>query len=231
MTVELRLHNRSGRAGVSGAGRPVKTSDRCRGWARLAPAGFGLLLAAWLFTPAAEAAGDPRSSLDRPLGPGPIFILGSVSAGGASGYDDLRLGYGATLLFRPHAAADFFGPLFDWNTAMVLQADYRPVADRRRLLAADFILRRYLRDMRVETGGATLFAGLGVGGAEVTFPAGEHEDGQETWFSYLAEFGYECTPIRGWLLCLKAQLRLYAHNDRDYSNWSTHIALGIPIFW
>jgi hypothetical protein len=182
--------------------------------------------------PEAGAAGDlPRSALARPDRPDPVYVLGNLTTGMATAYGSLKPGYGVTLLFRPSKAAEFLGALYDWNTSLVLQADYRPVDDRRRLLAADFILRRYLGDMRTPGAGRSLFVGLGAGGAEVTWPVGADGSSSETWYSYLVECGLENTPRPGLVVCAKAQWRLYRHSGRDYSGWTLQIGAGIPAFW
>jgi hypothetical protein len=179
---------------------------------------------------AARAGSLPRSGIGRPLGQGPIFLLGTLSVGGTVDYDSFRQGYGATLIFRPLAAADFLGMLYDWNTALVLQGEYRSVDPDRRLLAADFLLRFYAEDMRREARGASPFAGLGIGGTEISYPdAGVQRS--ETWFSLLMEAGYEVSPAEDWVLCLKAQWRRYRHDDLDYSGWSTQLGVGIPVPW
>jgi hypothetical protein len=181
--------------------------------------------------PAAARAGSlPRSGIGRPLGQGPVFLLGTLSVGGTVDYDSFRQGYGATLIFRPLAAADFLGMLYDWNTAMVLQGEYRSVDPDRRLLAADFLLRFYAEDMRGEARGASPFAGLGIGGTEISYPeAGVQRN--ETWFSLLMEAGYEVSPAENWVLVLKAQWRRYRHDGLDYSGWSAQFGVGIPVPW
>jgi hypothetical protein len=182
--------------------------------------------------PRAECvAAGPRSTIDRPIGRGPIFLLGTVSLGGTLDYDALQAGYGANILFRPLAASDFLGPLYDWNTAMILQADYRRVAAGRRLLAADFILRRYASDMREQARGAACFVGLGAGAAEVSIPADDGHETYRTWFSYLIELGYEVSPRDNWVISLKGQWRFYSHRRLDYSGWSLQGGLGIPLPW
>jgi hypothetical protein len=165
------------------------------------------------------------------LGPGPIFVLGTASLGGTLDYDALQAGYGVSLIFRPLAAADLLGPLYDWNMAVALQADFRPVADERRILAADFILRRYICDMRRQARGASGFVGLGVGAAEITYPGSAGGTKYETGFSYLLELGYEANPRDNLVFQIKGQWRLYSHNDHDYSGWSAQFGLGIPIPW
>lgn len=173
---------------------------------------------------------DFPSTLDRPDGRGPIFLMGSFSVGGTKNYDDMAPGFGLTILFRPQAAANFLNFLYRWNSAMVLQADYRRVASDRRLLAADFIVRRYLADMKEDVLGTSYFVGFGLGGAEVTFPVGDSSS-SEIWYSYLIEVGSEKSPSENVVFVLKAQWRQYDHQGRDYSGWSVHFGFGIPLPW
>jgi hypothetical protein len=179
----------------------------------------------------AQAASRPRSTIGRPLGAGPIFLVGTLSVGGTKKYDLFRQGCGASFIFRPLAAADFLGMLYDWNAAMVLQAEYRSVARDRRLLSGDFLLRFYVDDMRLHAQGASPFVGLGIGGTEITFPNESGASGSETWFSMLMEAGYEASPSAGWVITAKAQWRRYRHNDHDYSGWSAQLGVGIPVPW
>jgi len=178
---------------------------------------------------AAEQSDFP-SALDRPDGRGPIFLLGSISVGGTKNYEAMAPGFGVTILFRPQAAANFLNFLYRWNSAMVLQADYRRVASDRRLLAADFIIRRYLADMKEDVVGTSYFVGLGLGGAEVTFPVG-NSSSSEIWYSYLVEIGSEKSPSEGLVFLLKGQWRQYNHAGRDYSGWSIHFGVGITLPW
>lgn len=196
--------------------------------------GLGVLQFPWGWLGWVEpgwAAPQPRSLLDRPLERGAIFLVGTASVGGTKDYDSFQHGYGLTLLFRPLAAADFLGPLYDWNTALVLQAEYRPVASKRRLLAGDLILRRYWRDMRRQARGASFFVGFGAGGAEITFPTSGGASGSDTWYSLIAELGYEHSPRDNWVFVVKGQWRNYQNNNRDYSGWSAHLGIGVPIPW
>ncbi len=186
----------------------------------------------WLDGPRpARASSRPRSAIGRPLGPGPIFLAGTISVGGTKKYDLFRQGYGATLIFRPLAAADFLGMLYDWNAAMVLQAEYRSVDEERRLLSGDFVLRFYADDMRLHAQGASPFVGLGIGGTEITFPNESGASNSETWFSMLMEAGYEISPGPGWVIAAKGQWRRYRHNGHDFSGWTAQLGVGIPVPW
>jgi len=215
----------------SGAGLP----GACRRSTRISVLLAVAVLLGWLSglaegPDAAWAAPGSRSSLDRPVQPGPIYLLGSFSVGGAVDYDAFRTGYGLTILFRPNAAADFLRLLYDWNTSILLQASYRTVNDGRRLLAADFIVRHYLCDMRGHGPGAAPFVGLGFGGAEITYPSGG-STACGKWFTYTAEAGYEYSPGEKLVFALKGQWRRYSHDGLDYSGWSAHFGVGIPLPW
>ncbi len=178
----------------------------------------------------AVADSDPMLNIDRPLGRGPIFLLGSMSLGGTKDYESFAPGYGLSIVFRPPAASDFWRFLYRWNTAMVLQADYRRVSADRRLLAADLILRRYFSDMKKQTVGTSYFLGLGLGAAEITFPIGNNSS-SDISYTYLVEFGSEKSPSENWVFVLKGQYRYYSHGEWDYSGWSVHFGVGISLPW
>ena len=175
------------------------------------------------------AEGDPSWTVP-PAELGKVYVTGSISVGGTIDYDLLRAGFGASFIFRPLAAEDFLGFLYRWNTSMVLQADYRPVAEDRRLLAGDFILRRYEHDMRSSAATGSTFWGLGVGAAEATAPADAPTGDTISW-TFLLEVGHEWNPSRNLVFFAKCQLRWFDHHGLDYSNWSVHGGAGIPVFW
>jgi hypothetical protein len=100
----------------------------------------------------------------------------------------------------------------------------------RRLLGADFILRRYLTDLRQRGAGSALFLGLGAGAAEISFPTAAGS-GNDTWYTYVVEAGYEYSPDASLALVGKGQWRHFAHAGRDYSGWSLHFGVGIPLPW
>ena len=177
-----------------------------------------------------SAADDDPSGVGRPAELGTVYVTGSISVGGTIDYDLLRAGFGASFIFRPLAAEDFLGFLYRWNTSMVLQADYRPVAEDRRLLAGDFILRRYEHDMRSSAATGSTFWGLGVGAAEATAPADAPTGDTISW-TFLLEVGHEWNPSRNLVFFAKCQLRWFDHHGLDYSNWSVHGGAGIPVFW
>ncbi len=196
-----------------------------------------VLLAAGLPTPpaVAAAAGSPPSALERPIGPGAVFVYGSLSLGGTSRHDAFQAGYGLGLVFRPHAAADLWRPLFEWNTAIVVEAARRPVASDRRLLSGQLLLRHYGRDWRRAAVGASPFLGAGMGIASATYPrdAGEGDGGTaaDKWFMPLFEAGWELSPDGASLFMVCARYHVYRHAGLDYTGWSLHLGAGIPAPW
>jgi hypothetical protein len=197
---------------------------------RFAPCLLGLALGLGLATAPALGASGPRSGIGRPFERGPIFLLGTASAGGTLEHSMLAPGYGASLLFRPLPASDLLGFLYDWNTGIVMQVDYRRVGSERHLLAADFILRRYVRNMRRDAWAASPFAGIGAGAAKITFPSGGMSD-DLTWWTWVVEGGYELSPAEGKVVVLKAQWRLFRHGGEDYSGWEVQLGAGLPVPW
>jgi hypothetical protein len=205
---------------------------------------LGLVPLAGVVGPA-RAAPWPASAVTRPDEPGPIFVVGAVSVGGTLHYDFFKQGCGASLIFRPNAAADFYRPLYDWNTALVLEGHLRRVSVDRRNLTVGAVLRRYLRDMRGHGPAESPFLGAGVGGGEITYPAGGDAgadstgaaaasgtaSGKQTAFTYLFEAGYELSPTAGTVFVIKAQWQIWRHGGRDYSGWALHLGAGIPVPW
>lgn len=200
----------------------------------LAPQLAGALWGALLLGAAAGATGatpEPRSALRRPDTAGAVFVAGHLSAGGAFDHDFLRAGGGASLIFRPNAAADLFSPLYDWNTALVLQGDWRSISRDRRLFGLAMLLRRYVRDRRLEVVGASPFLGFGLGGAEGTFPSADPAAaGVRSWL-WLAEAGWESNPDAASLFFARLQWHLWRRGALDYSGWSLQFGAGVPIPW
>jgi len=198
--------------------------------------------------PAGAGDGLPRSSLNRPDGEATVFLLGFGGLGSAPDGDGVRAGGGGELIFRPNAAADIYRPLFDWNTAFVLQGEVRSVAHMRSLGTIDLILRRYTRDMRrSDTASSPFFgAGIGVGRgklpvtvmAESSGEPGEEVAGETTVESivrrdltYLVEAGWEWSPTPGVIMLAKAQWRYFASDDMEYSNGALLVGAGVPVPW
>jgi len=185
----------------------------------------------------ARAAPWPSSEVTRPIEPGPVFVVGSVSLGGTLRYDFFQPGCGASLIFRPNAAADFYRPLYDWNTALVLEGQVRHVSVDRRNFTVAVLLRRYVRDLRGQGAGESPFVAAGVGGGEVTFPVSGGDQasgaagGKQTAFTYLVEAGYELSPTASCVFVIKAQWQVWRHGGRDYSGWALHLGAGIPVPW
>ena len=206
-----------------------------RNWKNaLAPRLAGALWGALLLGAAAGATGatpEPRSALRRPDTPGAVFVAGHLSVGGTLEQDFLRAGGGASLIFRPNAAADLFSPLYDWNTALVLQGDWRSISRDRRLFGIAMLLRRYVRDRRLEVAGSSPFLGIGLGGAEGTMPSADPTAaGVRSWL-WLAEAGWESSPDAASLFFARLQWHLWQRGALDYSGWSLQFGAGVPIPW
>ncbi len=199
-----------------------------------APRLVGALWGALLLGVAAAAAGaspEPRSALRRPDTPGAVFVAGHLSVGGTLDQDFLRPGGGASLIFRPNAAADLFSPLYDWNTALVLQGDWRSISRDRRLFGIAMLLRRYVRDRRLEVAGSSPFFGIGLGGAEGTIPSADPAAaGVRSWI-WLGEVGWESSPDASSLFFSRFQWHIWQRGDLDYSGWSLQLGAGVPIPW
>jgi len=172
----------------------------------------------------------PASHIDRPPERGPVFVAAFGSVGGTIEHDPLCWGGGVNFIFRPLAAADFVNFLYRWNTAMVLQAEYRSVGVDRDLLSADFILRRYEDDMRPARGGGSSFWGLGVGATQATNTSGSTSTAPRG-FSGLLEVGHEWNNEHGVLLFANFQFRFFNHGGLDYTGWSVHCGAGMPVSW
>lgn len=177
---------------------------------------------------AIAASGNPRlelpnSGLENPYRT-PIFLLGQVGLGFGGVVDGVRPCGGATFVMRPGNAERFLPVLQEWNTSMVLQAEYQKVNDTQRILSGDLFLRRYLGDVQADEHGPVFFVGPGVGASEVVLPSGKMEKG----FEWLAEAGQEWRPARNRLLAWKLQYRWYDYHGRDFSHWSLQIAAGLP---
>nr|MEE4269094.1 hypothetical protein [Candidatus Krumholzibacteria bacterium] len=169
----------------------------------------------------------PRGVLNQPLDD-PIFLVGFLGLGGGVDYDQGQLGYGGAILFRPGRASRFLTALYDWRTAMLLQADYQKVSGENRIFSGDLILRRYLHSLDELQAGASPFVGAGLGASEVELPVGASERFQKGW-SFLLEIGQEWTIQRKSLAFVKAQYRHYKNEGFNFSNWSLQAGLGFAL--
>lgn len=199
-----------------------------------------------LLVTAASAQAPFRSSLDRPdRARAPLLTVGPTM-GGAADWQPFRYGASVSILFHPDTAAHLISALYDWNTALVLQWEYRDIDRGRNLQTADAVLRHYFGDIARMNGGATLFAGFGGGIALINYPPavatsgeGEEEDsaplqtetGEDKYYSLMLEFGYERNLSGSVVLLWKMQWRNYVWGGRDYSNYTAHIQLGFPLPW
>jgi len=195
---------------------------------------------------AATAQAAYRSSLDRPDRARPPLLTVGPTVGGTSDWQPFRFGASASILFHPDTAAHLISALYDWNTALVLQWEYRDIDRGRNLEAADAVLRHYFGDVTRVSREATLFAGFGVGIALIDYPpatpvSGDGEEeisatlksetGEDKYYSLMLEFGYERDLSRSMVLLWKMQWRNYVWGGRDYSNYTVHIQLGFPLPW
>lgn len=168
----------------------------------------------------------PKTGLGDPYET-PIFLAGHGSLGFAGVMDGVQYGGGATFVMRPGTAERFLPFLQDWNTSLVLQAEYHRVNDDQRILSGGMIFRRYLRPMRSPTTERIPFVGLGVGASEVSLALG----GFETGWEFLAEAGQEWSPRSDLLVCWKLQYRDYRYHGRDFSHWAVQAGVGMPWPW
>lgn len=193
------------------------------------------LLAAVL-APMPVSAGDPASALARPDRPGPVMVAVGPTLGWAPGVTPARWGLAGTVVMPPDAAARFVGRLHDWNTALVLGGEWRRIDSDRTLTAFDVGLRRYLGDP--QQGRAVLFAGaaVGIGTADyVTASAPDDTSGAapapatDRLGTFLLETGYELRPSRSVVLSAKVRWRNAVLRPEDFSNWSVHLDVGVPL--
>jgi hypothetical protein len=187
-----------------------------------------------------------RSALDRPDRTPPPLLTVGPTLGGTPDWQPFRYGASASILFHPESAAHLVSALYDWNTALVLQWEFRDIDRGRSLQAADAVLRYYFGDLTRANGGATLFAGLGGGIALINYPpaapvsddgeedtgaTAKSETGEDKYYSFTLEFGYERDLSASAVLLWKMQWRNYIWSGRDYSNYTVHVQLGFPLPW
>ncbi|MFO7653699.1 MAG: hypothetical protein R6X25_07720 [Candidatus Krumholzibacteriia bacterium] len=180
--------------------------------------------------PASRGSGTLRH-VGRPAERHPVHLIGDVSVGSGLAHALVRPGLGAGFLFRPAAADHFLAGLYRRNTALLLQAEYRRMGSDRRLLSADIILRPYLRDARTSGREMVPFVGLGLGAGEGTVRAAGGATRRARGLSVVAEAGLEWRRRDGLLLSARGQVRIFDHEGLDYSGWSFHGALGVPLPW
>ncbi len=172
---------------------------------------------------------SPRSH----LGPSPdssVFLGGFGQLGGGFDYEAGLPGYGAILLFRPGAAANFLPFLYSWNTGVGLQIDYQEIDQEQDILSADLVFRKYFQEIEDPSTGGSTFLGLGIGASRVRLPSGLGGAGNKYW-SWLAEAGREWPLKTKYLLWVKAQYRHYDFGGANYSNWTLQAGAGIPLPW
>lgn len=171
----------------------------------------------------------PASRLGRPEGE-PPYVCGHLAFGGAFAHGHGQAGYGASVVFRPAAAADFLDFLYSWNTGLVLQADRLGLRGGGRVLSADLLLRRYLGERGDGRTSVQPFVGAGVGASSAWPGEGGPAPGLKYW-SLVLEGGQEWRFARGHLLLVKAQVRLLGQDGNDWSTWAVQAGLGLPFPW
>ena len=193
----------------------------------------------------ADASGVLRPALDRPDRVDPVFISLGPTLGGSPDWGSGTIGFNASILFRPSRAAEFSPTLYHWNTGLLLDMEWRPLAQGRDAKTADVVFRKYLVDQGRIDHGAVLFAGFGGGRSLVSYPAAvvaESEDGstpaaptwikaEQRWWSAIMEIGYEAEPAHHVIVTIKGRWRSYIQRPLDYSSWTLHVLVGIPIPW
>ncbi len=202
-------------------------------------AGIALLVAATAPAVAKAADGDgpdaipgapPFSRLERPDGPGAVFLFGTAAAAAPQDAASLHLGWSVGLLLRPLAAGDLLEPLFELNTGLVMRAQGQGAGGGRELTSADLVLRRYLADRRRSVVGAAPFVGAGMGIARGEWPAGGGSV-RRRWWSPVVEAGLEVAPAPDLVLMVLAQYRRFDHFGQDLSGWALHCGAGVPLFF
>ncbi len=160
----------------------------------------------------------------------PIFITGHVGLGGAFQYDQGKVNYGTSLIFRPGSAANFLDFLYNMNSAMVLRLDVQNIGDEARVFSGDFILRKYFEDRGREQSQVLPFVGLGIGASDVTLPLDAGGGGARYW-SFTGEVGQEWYFRPQLVVVARAQYRWFSSGDVFVSTWTVSGAVGIPVPW
>jgi len=184
----------------------------------------------------AEAEVGTNSRLTPPqsyLGPSAdahSFLAVHGEIGSAFEFESGKLGYGAELIFRPGSAVNFLSFLYNWNAGLCMQIDYQTVSDNESILSGDFIVRKYLADMRDPKSSAAPFVGLGIGASRVDLPSGSG-DAKNSYWSLVGEVGHEWTPAGKYIFWVKGQYRYYNYSGYNYSHWAVQVGVGIPVPW
>ncbi len=167
------------------------------------------------------------------LGPSPdalSFLAAHVAMGSAFEFESGKLGYGLELVFHPGAAANFLSFLYNWNAGLCMQIDYQNVSENESILSGDFIIRKYLQDMRDPKASSAPFMGFGIGASRVGLPPGS-AGAKNSYWSAVGELGKEWTVNRKYLFWVKGQVRYYNYSGYNYSNWAVQVGAGIPVPW
>ncbi len=193
--------------------------------------GAGVVLGILLLVSSASARENsrlslPRSGLGDPYA-APIILAGHGSLGFGGVMDGVQWGGGASFLLRPGTAERYLPILQEWNTALVLQAEYHHVNEDQRILSGGMLFRHYLQPLTTRPGESVPFVGVGVGASEVTLAGGGFEKGWE----FLAEGGQEWSPREDLLVYWKLQYRDYRYHGQDFSHWALQAGIGLPWPW
>lgn len=192
---------------------------------------FTLICLVWVVVILPEQAGARGLGLDPSSDP-PVFIAFGPTIGGAPAWAPLRVGFSGAFIFRPAAATQLMRRMYAWNTGIILHGEYRSIDAGRDMFSATFVFRKYINNMRSGRTRVTPFAGAGGGMALASYTTGSPPTRAENrYFSFLAEAGYEFTLSPNVILITKAQWRNYIWKALDYSNWTLHVQVGIPIPW
>jgi len=190
-----------------------------------------LLLAA-----AAVRAGDPPSALARPDRPQPPMVCVGPTLGWAPAANPARWGVAGAVVVPPDAAAAFLRSLHAWNTALVLGGEWRRLDADRTIASFDVGFRRYLGDR--DRRRTLLFVGAAAGVASADYAVAVAADdttgaapakASERLGTFLVETGYELRPSPGLLLSAKIRWRNALLRPEDFSNWSLHVDVGVPL--
>jgi hypothetical protein len=181
-----------------------------------------LLLAATSMAAATTTAAE--SHIGRPLHPGPAYVWVSGAFGGLPGAGGTGMGHGLGILLRPLRASDLINSCYAWNTGLLLQVDVQGGGDGRKIVSGDVVLRRYLRNMRIEPGGHSAYLGLGFGLSRLSAPAVGGSG-----FSILTEVGLEHEIKWSLVVSLGAQYRLYRISGHDDPAWSFEAGVALPV--
>jgi hypothetical protein len=171
----------------------------------------------------------PRSALNAPY-ESAVYVGAHGQVGGGFKHDQGQPGWGGFIMFRPARAANFFNFLYDWNSSLILQADYQRVAPDARIKSADVVIRRYFADLGGSGRRVSPFLGVGIGASSALRPPGQSPRMSKYW-SWLVEIGQEWDLDGRCMVAVKGQYRGFRYQGFDFTSWSVALALGLPLPW